>query len=783
MTLTGNGISPKPIANTLLVKITLTPVRPAFTWGTDFEPTSPFESASKTENMNIIRIYLLVFIAANSANILAQTDILDARSNYSVGESVTVSGIITNDGNLGIVRYLQDETAGIALYPGGDWVSSGWDDPQPGDALTMTGVLSEYNGLLEVGPDNVTQVLITSSGNPLPEAQTITPSQLGENLEGEIAFIEGAVFTNGGTLITGNSTFSFSANGESGIIYVRNDNELVGSVLPAGEVNLYGIVSQFSFDGFGGYQLLPRGSADLIPTSAINLSTQVEQVNLSTNSFDLIWSTDVLGDSRVEYGLTPELGTEIINEDQLLSHVVSLTELEPGTIYWARVSSIAGEDSTSSTIRPYATVSESPGYMRAYFTREVDNSVATIEEASTLGTNTNDTIAAYIGLAQNTIDIAAYNMNNSAIEAAINLAVSNGVQIRYIAEGQNANLGLSNVDDSVPVHFRTDGEGSGMHNKFIIGDADNTERAFVLTGSTNFTTGNLNTDPNNVIIFGDQSLARAYTLEFEEMWGSDGPQPNATNARFGAEKTVNTPRKFIVGGSDVQLYFSPTDGTTSAILQAVESTDYDLSFATLSFTRNDLGAAVIEAGSSLFINPEGAIEDVNTSGSEYDAFIDAGISVYSHQGISGQLHHKYAIVDQSESMSDPTVVTGSHNWSTTAETTNDENTVIVHDERIANLYYQEFRGLLNAMGVGVHEAGALEPTCRIFPNPASTRLTLVLTENAQLGEWMEMRDVMGRLVLREQILNMRASIDVSGLVRGHYLVQYGSSAPAQLTIQ
>ena len=103
-------------------------------------------------------------------------------------------------------------------------------------------------------------------------------------------------------------------------------------------------------------------------------------------------------------------------------------------------------------------------------------------------------------------------MNNSAIEAAINLAVSNGVQIRYIAEGQNANLGLSNVDDSVPVHFRTDGEGSGMHNKFIIGDADNVDRAFVLTGSTNFTTGNLNTDPNNVIIFGDQSLARAYTF-------------------------------------------------------------------------------------------------------------------------------------------------------------------------------------------------------------------------------------------------------------------------------
>ena len=119
----------------------------------------------------------------------------------------------------------------------------------------------------------------------------------------------------------------------------------------------------------------------------------------------------------------------------------------------------------------------------------MDNSVATIEQAQALGTNTNDTIAAYITSAQNTLDIAAYNINNSAIEQAINTAIANGVQVRYIAEGQNANLGLSAIDDSMPIHFRTDGMGSGMHNKFIVGDRDDAQNAFVLTGSTNFTTG------------------------------------------------------------------------------------------------------------------------------------------------------------------------------------------------------------------------------------------------------------------------------------------------------
>ena len=54
---------------------------------------------------------------------VAQDNILDARTNYGVGDVVTVSGVVTSDDNLGSVRYLQDATAGIALYPGADWAA------------------------------------------------------------------------------------------------------------------------------------------------------------------------------------------------------------------------------------------------------------------------------------------------------------------------------------------------------------------------------------------------------------------------------------------------------------------------------------------------------------------------------------------------------------------------------------------------------------------------------------------------------------------------------------
>lgn len=385
-----------------------------------------------------------------------------------------------------------------------------------------------------------------------------------------------------------------------------------------------------------------------------------------------------------------------------------------------------------------------------------------------LGTNTNDTIAAWITSAQHTLDLAFYNLNNVTIENAINTAAANGVEIRYIAEGSNANLGINNLDSSIPVLYRTDGEGSGMHNKVVIGDRDYPESAFVLTGSTNMTTANLNTDRNNVIVLEDQSVARGYTLEFNEMWGGIGTVPDESNSKFGPDKVINTPKKFIVGGSPVELYFSPSDGTTSAIRKSIETTDYSLIFALLAFTRDDIAQSVIDE-TNFFVTPVGAIEEENVTGSEYNTLLDAGVQVYSHQGISGSLHHKYAVVDHSEPQSDPTVITGSHNWSSTAENTNDENTLFVHDARVANLYYQEFVGLLASMGI--ESVGDVDGNLLavVYPNPATSNLLMEIDEKL-LGEQFTVYDVNGRGVMQLTPVNIRSSFDVSELTSGIYFI-------------
>ena len=731
-----------------------------------------------------LKLTLALTAAFVSTGAVAQENILDMRENYNIGQTVTVTGVVTSDDNLGSVRYLQDATAGIAIYPGADW--GDWDaTPQIGDSLSVTGEITEYNGLLEVGP-NLTAVDFWGSGT-VPTPMEITPAQMGENLEGQLVRINGVTFPLAGTFITGNNTYDFNAAGESGVIYVRTSNTLVGEELTGCEVDMLGIVSQFSFDGFGGYQLLPRGPVDLIPASALCYTSPVSQTNLATTSFTLSWTTDLACDGTVEYGLTEDLGmTASAITPNTPSHFVNLEGLEPGTIYYARaVSTLEDGTSVVSTIRPYATVSESSGDIHVYFNGPVDHSVATEELALSLGTDMNDTVAAWIMSAQHTLDVAAYNLNDQTVEDAVNAAVANGVQVRWIYEGQNANIGLSSLDDAVVTHPRTDGEGSGMHNKFIIGDADYAELAFVLTGSTNLTTGQLVSDLNNVIVLEDQSLARAYELEFEEMWGSEGMTPDAANSKFGADKTWNTPVNFLVGGSEVELYFSPTDGTNAAILAEVEAANADLEFALLTLTRDDLGEAIVELNQSFFVSPVGVIEQVNTTGSEFDNLISNGVQVYAHE-LSGDCHHKYAIVDHSEPGTDPLVITGSHNWSSSAENVNDENTVIVHNARVANLYHQEFRGIVNAIngtGDAVREAGVRN--WNLMPNPAREQ---VWVQGVQATDAVRVLDASGREVAVSQWRQGAViQLELNGLSSGMYHVAVtapnGSTTTARLAVQ
>lgn len=372
----------------------------------------------------------------------------------------------------------------------------------------------------------------------------------------------------------------------------------------------------------------------------------------------------------------------------------------------------------------HSTSSKSSDKIKVYFNHWCDNNASSLADA-VWTEYLEDTIIAYVNSAQTTLDVCNYNTGSLPIVNAINNAQSRGVIVRYIAAANTGtnNDELENLSESIPFIQRPD-DGEVMHNKFLIIDVADSENATILTGSTNHTYNSCHDDYNNMVIIQDQALANAYKTEFEEMWGSNTITPNPSNAKFGADKTDNTPHNFNIGGIPVELYFSPSDGTTSHIESTILTADTDMQFAMLTFINNDLGDAVIEIYDN-GVDVKGIIENILYVGSEYNSLQNAGVDVYSHMTEPNVFHHKYAVIDATNPESEPCVITGSHNWTNSAEEDYDENTLIIHDAEIAGMYHEEFMARYAEM-TGASVSNYKNPfEFQVYPNPVSNEIFIM----------------------------------------------------------
>jgi phosphatidylserine/phosphatidylglycerophosphate/cardiolipin synthase-like enzyme len=723
----------------------------------------------------IFVITLLLFFQITSQ--FAQTDIADART-YAEGLGVTVTGIVTNDDELGPIRYIQDATGGIPFY-----------DPtiadllNTGDEVTVTGEIGFFNGLKQVV--SVVDYTINSTGNALPASQLVTPNQLNENTEAEIVTINNVVFSDGGggSQFTGNTTFGFTSNGEAAVIYVRTGSPLVGFTIPQTPINLTGIVSQYN----GTYQVLPRGEADIDG----NFVDNIKQANITKTSFDISWESNFAGSSNLKFGTDPtNLTQEINNGGSTTFHSISLTGLDATTFYYVQVSTENGTNQAQSAIRIFSTESNSTGEMKIFFNRAVDNSVSTgVDAIYKPGSEIIGEIVNLIDNAQTSVDMCVYNINQLSIVVALNAAITRGVVVRYIANSGTLNSALDG--SIVPVEFpnlKLNGSAL-MHNKFMIIDQDSEDGSWVMSGSMNMTSNNISDDFNNILFVQDQSLAKSYTLEFNEMWGGDGPSPNIFSVKVGDQKTDNTPHNFIIGGDLVESYFSPSDNTTNAIAGSLLTADNDVQFAVLSFTMNDMRDALINRNNN-GVDVRGLIENINDIGGDYDALVAAGVNVKAHPE-TYDIQHKYAIIDANDPASDPQVVTGSHNWSAGAENSNDENTLIIHSPIVANIFLQEFEarwdGLLESVK-GVESIPGFD--VQILPNPVQNIATIQMdsekTNDVVLTLWTIDGQQLQSRILRKVNGKELVEIDVNNYPSGNYLVtfQVGNAITAkQMVIQ
>ena len=194
----------------------------------------------------------------------------------------------------------------------------------------------------------------------------------------------------------------------------------------------------------------------------------------------------------------------------------------------------------------------------------------------------------------------------------------------------------------------------------------------------NFTYSGTYEDNNNLIHIRSVKMAENYTKEFEEMFVDD---------KFGEDVVPETPNPEVsIDGTRMEVFFSPDDGVANRIVEILNEAQESIYFMAFSFTTDEFGEAIrAQAENGLTVAGVMEEEQVKSNmGTEYDPFKQAGLDVFL-DGNEGQLHHKTMIVD------DRIVITGSYNFSSSAETRNDENLVVFHNEQIAEFFMKEFQ--------------------------------------------------------------------------------------------
>ena len=221
--------------------------------------------------------------------------IAEAR-NQSIGQTVTINGVATNGGELGAIRYIQDATAALPAY--GNNLSS----IQRGDSVSVTGVMFEFSGLLELSP--TTSYTILGQGT-MPEPLLIPITSANEDLEAQLVRFDNVSFVQSGFFSNGSSTVQITDGTNTLDVRVNGSTNIDGSEIPSGPISIVGLVGQFNAN----HQLIPRDLEDIFPYVA-----PAKEINIKMDGNDVLNNgTYVVGNSSTTTITVENTGSEPLN--------------------------------------------------------------------------------------------------------------------------------------------------------------------------------------------------------------------------------------------------------------------------------------------------------------------------------------------------------------------------------------------------------------------------------------------------------------------------------------
>ncbi len=282
-----------------------------------------------------------------------------------------------------------------------------------------------------------------------------------------------------------------------------------------------------------------------------------------------------------------------------------------------------------------------------------------------------------------TVDVTSFDFTLPGFTNALVAAAGRGVRVRVVLDELNGSHNLKASESPTGKAFDAlktltsgnikvvdGGRDNGlMHDKMIILDGKT-----LIMGSWNMSYNDTYRNDNNLLVITDPQLIANYQAKFDELY---------VEKRFGTKAVVGALEpQLVLDGVQVENYFSPPDHVMDKLVAYVEAAKKSVRFMIFTYTSDRLASAMIARHDAGLI-VEGVIENRDAAHGVLPALFCAKLPVKT-DGNRYTMHHKVIIID------DDTVITGSFNFTVTADKANDDNLLVIHSPAVAALFLKEF---------------------------------------------------------------------------------------------
>ena len=142
------------------------------------------------------------------------------------------------------------------------------------------------------------------------------------------------------------------------------------------------------------------------------------------------------------------------------------------------------------------------------------------------------------------------------------------------------------------------------------------------------------------------------------------------------------------------MYFSPNGGCQEEVVAQLTKAQKTIDIAMYSLTSREIAQAIVKAKErNIKIKIVLDRSQILDHFSKFKYLLNKGVDVKFHLG-AGLMHNKFAVID------DRILLTGSFNWTVSAQKKNAENLLVLSDKELAQKYIKQFKVLWSQKRAG-----------------------------------------------------------------------------------